>query len=522
MSTTAESSPPWVDGLAGLVAAGVGVAAGQFVASVTDPTSGPVTAVGAVAVDLVPAWLKDWAIDTFGLWDKAVLVGVVLVGVGVLAWGCGLLGRSSPLRGLVALVGVGALGAAADLYRTDGASFLLIPSLAAVVLTVVAYAVAVFLLHPSPEPRSASVRVSSEMAARPGDRQPSTPSGIDRRTFTVGGLAVLAASGVVVVVAGVPGPQTPVTLPRPAEPLAKLPAGLDTPGVAPLQTPQSDFFRIDIALAAPRVDPGDWRLAIDGMVDAPFSLTWEQLTALPMVERDMTLACVSNVVGGSLIGSGRWLGVEVAPLLRRARPRGGADQVLSRAADGFTASTPLEVLLDGRDALIAIALDGEPLTRQHGAPARLLVPGLYGYVGATKWLQSLSVSTFAEEQAYWTKRGWSERGEVKTSSRIDTPRARSAVPAGRVVLAGVAWANHRGVAGVQAQVDGGPWQEAELGDEVGVDYWRQWRLPVELGRGVHRVQVRAVDATGAVQIADPAPVVPDGATGLHVVEFLCE
>ncbi|WP_219106502.1 molybdopterin-dependent oxidoreductase, partial [Austwickia sp. TVS 96-490-7B] len=413
-------TPTWVDGLSGVVSAAVGCAGGQLVALAVDPTAAPVAAVGAVVVDLVPGWLKDWAITAFGTADKAVLLLGVVAAVVVAAWCAGVAGRRGWGHAAAGLAVLGGAGVGAVAWRSTVEPLSFVPAGCAVVMCGLCHAAVYRLARPweqVPEPSGGETVAAQVVPVRPG------AAVVDRRTFAMGGAAALLTSGAVLVVTSrTTGPPSPVSLPVPAQRLPQLPAGVDVPEVSPLRTPQQDFFRIDIALVPPRIDTATWRLTVDGMVEAPFSWTWEELLAQPMVERDITLTCVSNEVGGELCGSGRWWGVPVAPLLRRARPLADADQVLSRAADGFTASTPLETLWDGRDALIAVALNGEPLSRVHGAPARLLVPGVYGYVGATKWLTGLTVSTFAKEAAYWTTRGWSDRGPVKMSSRIDAPR----------------------------------------------------------------------------------------------------
>lgn len=255
------------------------------------------------------------------------------------------------------------------------------------------------------------------------------------------------------------------------------------------------------------------------MVARPFSLSYAELLGMPLVEHDITLTCVSNEIGGPYVGSARWLGVRVADLLRRAGPLPGADQVLSAAVDGFTASTPLEVLLDGRTALVAVGMNGAALSRTHGAPARLITPGVYGFVGATKWLTRLTVTTFAQQQAYWTQRGWAERAPVKTATRIDTPSPGASVAAGLVPFGGVAWATHRGISAVQLRVDDGAWQDARLGPDVGVDYWRQWSLPWQATPGEHRLTARAVDGDGRVQPEQVQGVLPDGPTGWHEIRL---
>ncbi|MBX9246795.1 molybdopterin-dependent oxidoreductase, partial [Actinotalea ferrariae] len=306
-------------------------------------------------------------------------------------------------------------------------------------------------------------------------------------------------------------------LPAPARPAPPVPAGaqVDVAGVADVVTPNDAFYRIDTALAVPQVDPATWRLRVHGMVEREVTLTFEDLLGADLVEAYVTLACVSNPVGGDLVGNARWLGLPVRELLSRAGPLPGADMVLSRSVDGFTASTPLPVLLDDRDALLAVGMNGEPLPAAHGFPVRLVVPGLYGYVSATKWVTDLEVTTFADREAYWTVRGWSERGPVKTASRIEVPRG-GAVDAGEVVVAGTAWATHRGVTGVEVQVDDDDWAAATLGDEISVDTWRQWSWTWAATPGDHVLRVRASDPDGA-QTGERAGVVPDGATGWHEV-----
>jgi DMSO/TMAO reductase YedYZ molybdopterin-dependent catalytic subunit len=311
-----------------------------------------------------------------------------------------------------------------------------------------------------------------------------------------------------------------LVLPRPSSPEPPLPGDVEVgvPGVVPFRVPNQDFYRIDTATVVPRVTSTDWKLRIHGMVDREVALTFDQLRSGPLVERDLTLICVSNEVGGDLTGNARWLGLPIGPLLSQAGPHPDADMVLSTSADGWTCSTPLSVLTDGRDALLAIGMNGEPLPFEHGFPVRMVVPGLYGYVSATKWVVDLEVTRFDLKQGYWTPRGWSARGPVKTASRIDVPHDGDQLKAGRIAVAGIAWAQHRGVRGVEVQVDGGPWLPAQLGAEASVDTWRQWVFRWDAGSGRHRLAVRATDATGAVQtgaLADPAP---DGATGWHTIE----
>ncbi|MDN5727446.1 MAG: molybdopterin-dependent oxidoreductase, partial [Propionibacteriales bacterium] len=308
----------------------------------------------------------------------------------------------------------------------------------------------------------------------------------------------------------------PPPLPTPATPAPPVPAGVDLgiDGLAPYVTPNADFYRIDTALVVPRIKIEDWSLTISGMVNREVTITWADLVARPMVEHVLTLACVSNTVGGDLIGNAKWLGVPIRDLLAEAGPQTGADMVLSTSHDGFTAGTPLEVLTDDRQALLAIGMNGEPLPYEHGFPARLVVPGLYGYVSATKWVTELKVTTFAQDEGYWTPLGWSALGPIKLSSRIDVPRRK--VPVGDVIIAGVAWAQHTGISKVEVQINGGSWQAAELAPVTGPDSWRQWTYTwVGAPAGNHMITCRATDADGASQETAVAPPAPNGAAGLH-------
>jgi DMSO/TMAO reductase YedYZ molybdopterin-dependent catalytic subunit len=280
-------------------------------------------------------------------------------------------------------------------------------------------------------------------------------------------------------------------------------------------TPNATFYRIDTALVAPRIDPAGWTLRIHGRVARPTTMTFADLLRRPMIERYVTLACVSNEVGGDLIGNARWLGVPVQDLLDEVGPDEGADQVVSRSVDGFTAGTPTAALRDGRDAMIAVAMNGEPLPIDHGFPARMVVPGLYGYVSATKWLAELELTTFADFDAYWIPRGWARQAPIKTQSRIDRPRAGGVIGAGRYLVAGVAWAQRRGISRVEVRADDGVWQTASLAATVSIDTWRLWSWEWDATPGTHTLQVRATDNGGQTQVEHQAPPAPDGATGWH-------
>ncbi|MFC8600185.1 molybdopterin-dependent oxidoreductase [Isoptericola sp. NPDC057191] len=504
----------WWSALAGVVATGAGLAVAELAAAVVDPASSPVVAAGGAVVDGVPGWLKDLAVSWFGTADKAVLLatmGVVALAGAALV---GVLERRRPPWGAVLLGAVCAAAAIVAARRPGAGIAWALPSL---VGGVVAIALLSALLR----------RVEEWFAAdeRPGGEH---RAAMDRRRFlqwtgiTAAGAVVALGASRVVSAGGraVQAAREAIRLPRPATTAPPVPAGADlrVAGLTPYATPNPEFYRIDTALIVPQVDPGDWTLSVTGLVDEPFTLTWDDLLALPLEEHDVTLTCVSNEVGGSLIGNARWLGYPVRELLARARPQAGADMVLSRSTDGFTAGTPLEVLREeGRQSLLAVGMNGEPLPPEHGFPARLVVPGLYGYVSATKWVTELKVTTFAADQGYWTPRGWSALGPIKLSSRIDVPRPGDDLPAGTVTLAGVAWAQHTGIARVEVRVDDGAWTEAELADTVGPDTWRQWRHDWHATPGDHVVAVRATDADGNAQVETEAPPAPDGASGWHTI-----
>ncbi|WOP18675.1 molybdopterin-dependent oxidoreductase [Raineyella sp. LH-20] len=509
-----------VAALVGVTSAGLGIAAGHLVAALTSPAASPLVALGGAVIDLTPTAAREFAIRTFGSADKVMLTVVIALVAAALTGAAGVLGRRS-LGPALALVGaLGAVLILAAVTRPGAQPSFAIPGLVTALVGGVALVVQLRWAY-GPRRSTPAVRV----AATGPERSTPRPLTIDRRTLFLESAGVVAAAGALgwagsrlAAGRGAGGPLPAATLPPVASPPPAVPAGLETtvPGVTPLVTAVGDFYRVDTALSIPRPDPATWRLTIGGRVAHPYTLTLADLLAMPLVERDITLTCVSNPVGGPYCGSTRWTGVLVADLLRRADPEPGADMVLSRSVDGFTASTPLAVLLDGRDAMIALGMDGRPLTATHGAPARLLTPGLYGYVGATKWLSDLRVTTFAADTAYWTARGWAPQAPVKTAARIDTPTG--TVPAGPVPIAGVAWATHRGIGRIEVQVDDGPWQPAMLGPDVGLDYWRQWHLTWQAAPGRHTLRARAYDAAGQVQTADVADVLPDGATGYPVVE----
>ncbi|MFG1678359.1 molybdopterin-dependent oxidoreductase [Micromonospora sp. NPDC049282] len=537
--------------LSGVVAAVVALGVAEPVAVLTGPRSAPLIAVGGLVVDLVPEPLKQFAIDVFGRYDKiALLVGTALLLAGFAA----LLGLAAARRlalGLAGIAAFAALGVTAALTRAGADGFDALPSLVGAGLgglTLWAFVAgplradrdpatpfsggtagpaAATESRPGPTPPPAVAALAGE-EENPGGWEP--PEGGDqesRRRFLRGaglltGAAAVAGLGGHWLAGrrGVSAAREAVTLPAPAASAPPVPAGADLslPRLAPYVTPNREFYRIDTALVVPQVDPVTWTLRIHGRVRNPIELSFDDLLARPLVERYVTLACVSNEVGGDLIGNARWLGVPIKELLDEAGPEEGADQVVGRAADGWTCGTPTSVLRDGRDALLAVGMNGEPLPVEHGFPVRMVVPGLYGYVSACKWLTELELTSFADFDAYWVPRGWSAQGPVKTQSRIDTPRARSRPAAGPLTVAGVAWAQHRGVRRVEVRVDDGPWREATLAPAVSSDTWVQWSWRWDATPGEHTLQVRATDATGETQPERRSPVAPDGATGWHTVK----
>ncbi len=485
---------------AGAVSALLGAAAGHLVAAATNPAASPVLAVGSTVIDLTPTPVKEWAVATFGTKDKPLLIGSVLLGALALAALAGLLARRRFAAGAATVVGLAAVTGAAAASRPAASVLDALPAVATAAVGMVALALLI---------RPGGLSHSGEGPA----------TGASRRTFLLVGAAGAAAlAGAGEWLARRRTSPADVALPAAAKPAPALPPGLErtVPGVSALQTPIGEFYRVDTRLALPTVDVDAWRLTIDGDVEREVSFSYDQLLAMPLVEKDITLTCVSNEVGGTYVGAARWLGVPIATLLDRAGIEGTrADQLFSTDVDGFTVSTPLEVALDGRDTLVAIGMNGEPLPVRHGFPARLVTPGLYGFVGATKWLTRLTLTTYDDAQAYWTVRDWATDAPIKIAARIDTPRPLSTSDSGRVVIGGVAWAQHRGIGGVEVQIDGRPWQPATLGPDVGVDYWRQWYLPWDAKPGQHELAARATTLDGDVQTAARATPFPDGSSGIQ-------
>jgi DMSO/TMAO reductase YedYZ molybdopterin-dependent catalytic subunit len=511
--------------MAGVVSAGAGLGAGEAVTGLlalgSAPPTSPVLAIGEGVIRVTPGDMAEAAIAAVGRLDKPLLVvGTVL---GALLLG-GLAGRLALVRrglGLAVLVAMGGLGMAAVLSTPDASPVDVVPP---AVAALVSMALLGYLL-PWVSAATGATPVPSATASDPGHAGSRTEEArLGRRRFLaragVVGLGAVALTGLGQALSAgrraVESARASVrlALPRPAPP-----PGVQAPvrGAVPWVTPNDVFYRIDTALSVPRVLPQDWRLRVHGMVDRELDLSYEDLVARGLQQAWITLCCVSNEVGGPLIGNAEWSGVPVADVLADAGVHAGADAVLSTSADGWNCGTPLRALTDGRHALLAVAMNGEPLPVEHGFPVRMVVPGLYGFVSATKWVVDLEVTRFADFTAYWTQRGWAPRGPVKTQSRIDVPADGAEVSAGRVAVGGVAWAQHTGIRGVEVRVDDGPWRPARLARVPNVDTWRQWVFAWDAGPGQHRLAVRATDASGYTQTGRRTDIVPDGATGWHTI-----
>jgi DMSO/TMAO reductase YedYZ molybdopterin-dependent catalytic subunit len=532
---TTQRPPVTVQALTGVLAAAAAIGVAEVLAGFIRAVASPVIAVGGVAIDAAPVWLKDFAIRTFGTHDKAVLlagIGVVLLlysaAVGVLAY-------RSLRAGVVGVAVFAGLGAAAALTRPDAG---LADTLPSIVGGVVGVAALVRLVRAA-QPADARPADAQPADAQPADAQPDEipptdpepaevplPGRWNRRAFLASGIGVgalaVATGGLSRLVtrgADVEASRSAVALPAPASPATRLPAGADLrlPGLTPFTTANKDFYRVDTALIVPKVSTQDWGLRIHGMVDRELRLDYPSLLARPMIERDVTLTCVSNEVGGSYAGSARWLGAALRDLLAEAGVRPGATQLVGRSADGFTAGTPVSVVMDGRDALLAVGMNGQPLPLEHGFPVRMVVPGLYGYVSATKWLVDLELTTFEAFDPYWIRRGWAAEGPIKTMARIDTPKPLAATRRGTIPVAGVAWAQHRGIEKVEVRVDDGDWHATRLAAAPTKDTWRQWVWEWPATAGKHTLQARATDGNGDLQTDRRADPFPDGATGWHTV-----
>lgn len=501
---TSRRAGTWLAGAAiGIAAGALALAVAELTASLGRSMRSPVLDVGDRVIDLAPSSLKELAIAVFGTNDKlALLIGIGIIltvyaaAVGVIAM------RRGPVLGVLGVAAFGAAGIAAALAGGRGILAGL-PSLSGAV---------------------AGGAVLSYLVSTPSE--PPVGYSESRRHVLVGVGSVIALAGVLALagrllarrfdISSTIGSGMLPPVPRPLSPPPDT-ASFEVQGLSPLLTPNDDFYRIDTALSVPQISPDNYRLRVSGMVDRELNLSYSDILSRTQIESYITLTCVSNEVGGRLVGNAKWQGVRLDHLLAEAGIQDGATQIVGRSIDGYTCGFPVVAAMDGRDAMVAVGMNGEPLPAEHGFPVRLVVPGLYGYVSATKWLTEIEVTTFDAFDHYWERRGWAEQAPIKTQSRIDTPSALARLPSGVTTIAGVAWAQTRGIERVEVSVDEGPWQEAELADQINETTWRQWRLPWEVTPGRHSITCRATDSTGQTQPGQRSRPIPDGATGWHSV-----
>ncbi|WKV76579.1 molybdopterin-dependent oxidoreductase (plasmid) [Streptomyces sp. PCS3-D2] len=506
---------------AGVLAAAMALAVAELVAGWVRPAAGPVTVVGGAVIDRTPAAVKDFAIRTFGENDKTVLQSGILAILAVIAVGLGILALDHRRAGAAGVLLFGIVGSAAALSRPDSTGIGdALPSIAGALAGATALYVLASKAVPVPAPAAGDGHSGTEGWSRRGFLASAALTAVAAASAGALGRFLSGRQG-----QGAVASRAGLVLPPPASPAPPVPAGarLKVPGISPFTTPNADFYRVDTALTVPRVDAGSWRLRLHGKgVTTPRTYTLDELLDRPLVERDITLTCVSNEVGGPYLGTARWLGVPLAALLAECGVKppskgGPADQLVARSVDGMTLGSPVEDVMDGRDAILAVGMNGEPLPFDHGFPVRMLVPGLYGYVSACKWITDIELTTFDAYDPYWVKRKWARRAPVKTQARIDTPKPFARPAAGPITVAGVAWAQRRGITRVEVRIDDEPWRDADLAVQDTVDTWRQWSYPWNADPGGHTITVRATDGTGQVQTEERARTIPDGASGWHSV-----
>ena len=498
------------DAISGAVAAGLALGVSELLAGLVSGLPSLVEGLGNWIIDNVPKPIKDLAIDLFGIYDKlALLIGITLTTL-LIGAVVGVFARKRFGLAIAVFIGFGVVSAlAAALDPQVSLGMAIIPAGAAAITGL-----------------GSLQWLYGLGSAKPVGDEDDHSINSSRRAFLVGagallGLAAVSASVGRSLLEGAKraaSGRSEVLLPSPsaALPIPAAAAELGVADLTPIIVSNEDFFRIDTAFSVPRVNLEEWTLTIKGRVDRPYTMTYYDLLDLRMVERDMTLSCVSNRVGGNLVGNARWQGVPLSEILERAGVRDDAEQLVGRSVDDFTVGFPVEAAFDGREALVAVGMNGEPLPFEHGFPARLVVAGLYGYVSATKWLSEIELTGWDEFDAYWVPRGWSKEAPIKTQSRIDTPRETERIPPGPRTVAGVAWAPARGISKVEVQLgEGGPWEEAELSEPLSINSWIQWKVDWNAQPGPHLLRVRATDGDGELQDEMERPPAPNGATGWH-------
>ncbi len=493
--------------LAGILAGLAGLATSYATAMVLSIRESPVVAVAESVIKLTPGAAAERAISLLGHYDKPALVGGILVILLALFAAAGLLARGGWWRPVLVWLALAGLGLAAVMSLRGAGATDALPVVVGLVTWITVHSALVDALFRE-------------------QRRPELESRERRVFLMVAGAVSVASLGIAVAGRFIGAGRRHVEVSRqllriPGVTRREAPAAtsIGLPGIAPWQTPNEDFYRIDTTIALPTIEPEEWSLRIHGLVDRELTLSYADLVARQMTESWITLNCVSNEVGGSLIGNARWSGVRIADLLADLGVSSGADAVLQTSHDGWFCATPLAALTDDRDAMLAVAMNGRPLPIEHGFPVRTIVPGLYGYVSATKWVVDYEVTTFEKAVGYWTTKGWSAEGPVKIASRIDVPRSGDDVRAGAVSFGGVAWRQHTGIEAVEVQLDGGAWERAELGESPSVDTWVQWAVSLDVPQGDHEVRVRAIGTDGETQTSVVARPDPDGSTGLHKIEI---
>ncbi len=553
MNGTRRVHPRLRGAVAGLAATLAMFGLADVLARAFSPSAAPLLTLGQAIIPLAPPAAIKPVIALFGDNDKLVLVLSTGFGALVLAGLIGAVAASRRRLGMGLLLIAGLVPLAVIILRPEAGALDVIPTLVglavgiavfALLLRLGGFAISAEAAHRPvddaedtavpDDPAEAADRPDSEPDSESGPAPGSrTPNPLSRRRFfglagavgTIGAVTIAVGQTVASLAQDAGAAVAKLVLPTPAKRAAAIPAAAstDVEGTVPFVTEAADFYRIDTVLAPPVIDPEQWSLRIHGMVEEEVTLTMDDVLDLPLEEHHITLTCVSNPVGGDLVGNATWLGYPVRDLLARARPNSQADMVLSHSFDGFTASTPIGALTDDRAALLAVGMNGEPLTPIHGFPARLVVPGLYGFVSATKWVTELEVTRFDEKTAYWTDRGWDAKAPILVASRIEVPKPLAKVPAGDIRVGGTAWAQRAGIDRVEVKLDDGEWTQADLAEEVTIDTWRQWRADfAEVEPGTHTLTVRATDKDGTVQTAKRRDSIPNSATGHHHIQFRVE
>ncbi len=528
--------------LSGAISAAAALATGELLAGLIRGIPSPLAAVGTAAIDFAPPGSKEVVVSLFGTNDKAALLALVTAIVLAAGAGIGVIARRRVTLAGVLIVGLVAIGGLASLRDPTAIGPLVV--VAAALQAGLGLQALVMLLaaarprvdagtaaSPSASGTEPSGAAAFSAEARPGRRAFLLQAGAMGALALAGGLigramlggrAAAEASASVGDGTGAAG-TSKLAIPQAVDP-APAPgadASFSIPGITPVVVPNSEFYRIDTAFFPPSVDIATWSLRVFGMVDREVRLSFAELVQLPLIEQYVTIACVSNEVGGNLVGNAKWTGVKLADVLAMAGVQSGATQVVPRSIDGWTAGFPTTWITDPahpRDAIIAVKMNDQPLPAEHGFPARLIVPGLYGYVSATKWLTEIELTTLEAIDAYWVPRGWAKEAPILTQSRIDVPQSGARVSAGPVAVAGVAWAPDRGIAKVELRVDGGPWQAATLATELSAATWVQWKWTWQAAPGAHFIEVRATDGTGVVQTDKVTAPDPDGARGHHQIQ----